>query len=386
MKNVLFIHQSAELYGSDKALLKLLLNIDRYKINPVVIIPNEGPLFYELKNNNIEVFIAPVIKLHRGIFTIKNFFKTIRDFLKSYYTLSKLDKKYNFNIVYSNTLAVLAGYFFSLVKAKKHVWHVHEIVLKPKLVSKLYAFLLNSKNNNFTIYNSIATEEYWQSQTKNSKANYKLIYNGLEPFENNCTLEVIKKYKKELTGLENSILIGLVGRINKNKGHEQLIKAFSKIVEKHDHVKLLIVGTTSPNQEKYLNSINQIIENYKLEEKIIILPFQDNIELIWSIIDIAVVPSLIPESFGFVALEAMLKQKPVIASNFGGVSEIVLNEETGLLINPFKTEEIITALTKLITDEMLRLEMGKKGFLRAVHNFSLEKYCNLIQEILLKES
>ena len=71
MISILFIHQSADLYGSDKTLLQLLTYIDRTKFNPVVVIPIDGPLKVELERLNIEVYITPVLKLYRNIITPK---------------------------------------------------------------------------------------------------------------------------------------------------------------------------------------------------------------------------------------------------------------------------------------------------------------------------
>ena len=56
MKNILFIHQSAELYGSDKTLLLLLKYLDKSKYNPLVVLPNEGPLKQELEKENIHTW------------------------------------------------------------------------------------------------------------------------------------------------------------------------------------------------------------------------------------------------------------------------------------------------------------------------------------------
>ncbi|WP_373941981.1 hypothetical protein OEG92_00860 [Polaribacter sejongensis] len=74
MKNILFIHQSADLYGSDKTLLYLLESI-KDVANVIVVVPEEGPLTEEFKKLNIEVFIIPVIKVSRQLFTNFNVFK-----------------------------------------------------------------------------------------------------------------------------------------------------------------------------------------------------------------------------------------------------------------------------------------------------------------------
>ena len=82
MKNILFIHQSAELYGSDKTLLLLLKHLDKTKFYPVVILPNDGPLKIELEKIKIEVHVAPVLKLYRKMFSPKNLITFFSDIKK----------------------------------------------------------------------------------------------------------------------------------------------------------------------------------------------------------------------------------------------------------------------------------------------------------------
>ena len=113
MINILFIHQSAELYGSDKTLLLLLKHLDKTKFYAVVVLPNEGILKDELEKENIKVVIAPVLKLSRKMFTPKNIFNFLKDIKKGISILDKLNKEHNFEIVYSNTLAVLLGMIFA---------------------------------------------------------------------------------------------------------------------------------------------------------------------------------------------------------------------------------------------------------------------------------
>ena len=113
MKNILFIHQSAELYGSDKTLLLLIKNLDKSKFYPIVILPNEGPLKKELESESIIVVIAPVLKLYRKMFTPKKLVGFLKDFKKGFSVLRKLNEEYKFEIIYSNTLAVLLGFFFA---------------------------------------------------------------------------------------------------------------------------------------------------------------------------------------------------------------------------------------------------------------------------------
>lgn len=381
MKNILFVHQSAEMYGSDKTLLLLIKHIDKQKFFPIVVLPSEGPLKLELEKENIEVFIAPVIKLHRKMFTPKNLLLLLNHFRQGFITLSKLHKKYRFEIIYSNTLAVLIGYLFARIKGIKHIWHVHEIIESPKIVSKIFSFLLSRKSNFFTIYNSKATAIFWESFFEKRK-NYVVISNGLEIPLLDFPIDEIKLVRNNLFEVKDEIVIGLVGRINRWKGQFLLLEAFNNLIKKHSNLKLIFVGSTMENQQHIINEINSKIQKYQIENDVKIIPFQSNINTIWKAIDIAIVPSTEPEPFGLVAVEAMLALKPVVASNHGGLTEIIDHLQTGFLVEPNNVQELTNAIEKLIDDKKLRIEMGQKGYNRAAEQFSIQKYVSEIEKAL----
>ena len=179
MKNILFIHQSAELYGSDKTLLIFLQNINKNNFFTVVVLPNEGPLKLELEKIGIKVVVTPVLKLYRDIFTFKNGINFIKDSFKSISTVNKLHKEHNFDIVYSNTLAVLLGVFFSFKNRIKHIWHVHEIIEHPKPIAWLFPKLLYYFSNTI-ICNSEATKENIVKREKRNSNKIIVVHNGIQ--------------------------------------------------------------------------------------------------------------------------------------------------------------------------------------------------------------
>ncbi|WP_430399725.1 glycosyltransferase family 4 protein [Flavobacterium sp.] len=380
MKNILFIHQSAELYGSDKTLLLLIKNLDKSKFYPIVILPNEGPLKKELENESIKVVIAPVLKLYRKMFSPKNLLGFLQDFQSGFLVLRKLNKEYKFDIIYSNTLAVLLGFFFAKKNNINHVWHVHEIIESPKLIRKIFSYLIASKTNNVVVFNSNATAVFWKEKSKKTYRS-EIVWNGLEIFKEKLSDVKRIELKKELfNSRDNEIIIGLVGRISRWKGQQLLLKSFKKLNK--ENIRLVFIGSPPPNQDEFLIELNDNIKSFKLIDKVQIIPFQEKIHEIWQLIDIAVVPSIEPEPFGLVAVEAMLANKPVIAANHGGLTEIVVNNETGILFKPSDVENLSNALGILIDSEELRIKYGIKGFERALNNFTVESYSNKIQNIL----
>lgn len=369
MINVLFIHQSAELYGSDKTILLLVKNLDKSKINPLVVLPSEGPLKEELEKLNINVEVAPVLKLYRDLFKLKNIIRFVKDYWIGFKKINSLQKKYNFDIVYSNTLAVLLGFLASKCFKIPHIWHVHEIIESSSFIKSFYKLLLNNKTNNLVIFNSNATQEFWNIKLKND-----VVWNGVETYS-----DVVYEKKQE-----ENIKIALVGRISRWKGQQLLLDAFHNVQKKEPNLELLFVGSVPPNQEHFLIDLQDKISGLNLDDKVKIIPFQKDIEAVWKSIDIAVVPSTEPEPFGLVAIEAMMSGKPVVGANHGGLKEIIIHNETGLLFEPNNQKELEFCLERLIYNKQLRKEFGTNGLERAKTFFSLENYVKTIEELLVR--
>lgn len=384
MKNILFIHQSAELYGSDKTLLLLLKNLDKNKFKPIVLLPFDGPLKEALENENIEVVIAPVLKLYRKLFTPKNLIGFFKDIKAAFKIVNELHSKYQFTLIYSNTLAVLLGIMFAWKNNIKHLWHVHEIIEKPSLFKKAFVGLLSLKSNTHIVYNSQATKVFWELN-KSIINKGVVIWNGIEiNTPESSTSELFDIRKNLFLAQPNEIILALVGRISRWKGQMILLDAFNNLVQKNENIKLVFVGAPPPNQEKFQEDLEERITSFKLNDKVLIIPFQNEIHKIWQAIDIAVVPSTEPEPFGMVAIEAMLAHKPIVASNHGGLTEIIENNATGFLVTPNSVQDLVIALEKLIQNEVLRKEMGEKGYLRVTTAFSVEQYVDSFEKFFEK--
>ena len=377
MINILFIHQSAELYGSDKTLLLLLKHIDKTRFYPVVVLPNEGPLKSELDKENIKVVIAPVLKVYRKMFTPQNILKFVKDIKKGVDALDILNKHHHFDIVYSNTLAVLLGIIYAKKRKIKHLWHVHEIIVHPKVIASIFPKIL-MRYSNLVICNSNATQNNLTVRIPELKSKTKVIYNGMELNSENKAVA----QKTDFGFNETDIIITLVGRISRLKGHKLLLDVFTNHLIKNENIKLLFVGSPVEGQEQYLDEIQNSINRNKLQTKVKILPFLNDLNGIWSITDIAIMPSTEAESFGLVAVEAMLAKKPVVASDLGGLSEIVINNKTGFLFDPNSKEALSEALFKLIESPSLRSEFGEKGYERAIKEFSITKHVQQFEAVL----
>ncbi len=386
MKSILFIHQSAELYGSDKTILMFISHLDKQKYLPIVVLPFDGPLKREFENNNIKVVIAPVLKLYRKMFTPKGIFKFFKEYNDGLKILKELHEKYNFEIVYSHTLASLIGIVFAKKFKIKHLWHVQEIIAKPVLFNKGFIKLLSLKCNDVAVYDSKTTMEFWIKDQPELAKKSEFVCNGLDvsqkPEPDEVSIQHIRNHFYKVQ--PDELVIALVGRINSWKGQPLLLEAFQSIAEKYNNTKLVFIGAAPPNQEFFETNLKAKISEYKLDNRVSIIPFQENIYAFWDAIDIAVVPSTEPEPFGMVAIEAMIAKKPVVAANHGGLTETVVHNHNGLLFEPNNAKALAEALKILILDAEKRKLLGQNGYYRTIEHFSLEKHMEKFETIFEK--
>jgi glycosyltransferase involved in cell wall biosynthesis len=180
---------------------------------------------------------------------------------------------------------------------------------------------------------------------------------------------------------QSHTVIGLVGRINSWKGQPLLLDAFSMIASEYPFARLVFIGSAPPNQDFFVEDLQTSIANLNLAHQVRIIPFQQNIWQLWDSVDIAVVPSTEPEPFGMVAIEAMLAKKPVIAANHGGLTEIVLPNETGFLFEPGNAEALAQSLRQMLDNPQLRTRFGEAGYDRAAVHFSLDSHVRKFEQI-----
>jgi glycosyltransferase involved in cell wall biosynthesis len=317
------------------------------------------------------------------MFTPKNLITFFREYKEGVAVLDKLNKEYDFKLVYTHTLAALIGIIFANKRKIKHLWHVQEIIAKPKIFNLAFKKLLSLNCNHKVIYDSKATMNFWIKNNKTLTAKSMAVWNGIElnniqTFKDEDLVEIRENYFKSN---KDEIIIALVGRINSWKGQQLLLTAFNILSKTNQNIKLVYLGSAPPNQEIFEIDLKNKIKEYNLEEKVIIIPFQKDITKFWNSIDIAVVPSTEPEPFGMVVIEAMLAKKPVVASNHGGPTEIVIDNETGFLFESSNEILLANAILKLVDNPNLRNSFGEKGYQRVLNTFSLESHVNHFEKI-----
>jgi glycosyltransferase involved in cell wall biosynthesis len=147
-------------------------------------------------------------------------------------------------------------------------------------------------------------------------------------------------------------------------------------------LELIFIGSPPKNQEIFEEKLKEKIKLWGLSNKCKIIPFQDKIWEIYDMLDVVVVPSTEPEPFGLVALEGMLSKKPVIASNHGGIVEIIDNNKSGLLFKANDKKDLKRCLMRVLDNDKLRNQMGIAGKERADKFFTAKAHVAKILNLL----
>ncbi len=306
----------------------------------------------------------------------------------SFFYLLKIITNYklqitNYNIIVGHILPLgTVCYFLSKIIKLRYSVILHGMdlayALKTEKKKKLTRKIL--KNSEKIICGNSYTKNLVQSFDSNLKNKLSIVNPGIDThFVRNPkkTEELKNKYN-----LNEKIVLFSIGRLVKRKGFDKTIESLPQILKKIPNLAYVIAG--SGEDEAYLKN-----KAKKLPNNIIFLGNISNEDRsIWfNICDIFIMPARNIngdfEGFGIVYLEAGLLGKPVIAGDSGGVRDAVIDNVSGLLVNPENTQDISEKIIKLALDPKLRNELGEQGKRRAVVNFTWEKQIEKLKNIII---
>ncbi|MDN3513895.1 MAG: glycosyltransferase family 4 protein [Candidatus Brocadia sp.] len=222
--------------------------------------------------------------------------------------------------------------------------------------------------------------KHWIEKYPCLKEKFITIHNGIdiEKFKDNIKEDEKKQIKTSLEIEDDELVIGMVAGFRPEKGHEYAFKALKLVIASGVHVKLVLIG--DGERRDYLQSIARELGIW---DNIIWLGLQKEPKGYLSIFDIFLMPSTAVETFSIAMLEALAMNKPVIATDLGGTSEMVIDGQNGFLIRPKNPEEIAAKIKYLIEnpDNLKRLSQNTRA--SVINKFTKELMVRKTEEFLL---
>lgn len=381
--NLLFLHTSSILGGSERSFLDLLNGISRDpSFELTIALPSDGPLREEAQA------IAPQSRLARIPFpgyteraTQKNPWLSLLllataaaplgRYIQSYKTLLQSRQ---IDCVYSNGIKChLSSLLLRRFRDFRLVWHLQDFF---PTVPYVRAFLnLHKRGPDAVIANSNAVlEQFREIMPKHWTPNLSTVYNAVDP-------NTYQPGRFE----SNEIVVTIVGMLTPWKGQHLFIQAATELSRLFPEAKFMIVGDEvykTQGETGYKSHLQDLVRSGGIEDRVEFTGFVRDLSGIYARSDIVVHASLKPEPFGRVIIEAMSCQKAVVATRGGGVPEIIRDGVDGVLVDMGNASQLSAAIRRLIEKKDLRESLGRQARARVLSQFTSSHFSSQIIEIL----
>lgn len=420
MKTILALHSSADLYGSDRSLFRLVTGGLDFRF--IVVVPYEGPLCDALREKGVAVHVHPLAVIRRRLFTPWGLLFLAGQLIRQTLFLRRLIREEGVDLVMANTTAVLGGEWAAAWAGRPYLQYVREIVEKPRLVARFLSWRARWATRVLCV--SEGTRRNFVAQDPAIADKTFVLYNGIQvgKFQGGERAKV----RKELGISDDTVLVGALGRISPFKGMDFLVNAAAVFLKAHPQadVHFVIVGSAFREKAEKLKcgkadmgtgggeisafqhvsmsafaallpAERELLERIKgtgFGDRISWQPFREDVADVLAGLDVFVLPSMLPDPLPTVVLEAMAAGKPVIGTRMGGVPEMVVDDGeqetgdrrqgTGILVGAGDEAGLAGALGRLVPNADLRAKMGLAGSERCLKFFSVDRYLHDVRQHL----
>jgi glycosyltransferase involved in cell wall biosynthesis len=387
---ILFIHHANDMYGADIGLIHSIQSLDRQEYFPIVILPADMPtgmLSPELERLGVEYHFANLGILRRKYLKPRAILRLAIELLKGIAYVRSIARDRRVALVYTNTFVTVSGAIGGKLAGVPVLWHIREILSLPRPVRWLLCKTLGLCADRVVCI-SKAVRDSVLKEAPNLARKSVVVYNAVSVAANDGVGKDIG-LREELRLPQGAPLVGMVGRISHWKGQEILAEAAALVLRNHRDAHFVAVGSYFADESHYLQKLTSLISDLGLDGKFHLVGYRSNVTDVYRALDVFVLPSMKPEPFGRVTVEAMMQGRAVIATNHGGTVELIEDGVTGMLVPPSDTTALAAAIESLLVARPMREKMGRAAALYAKQNFGLPGYGsqmrNIINELVAQE-
>ena len=370
---VCFISHSAAKGGAERSLLELVDVLREKGIEVYVVLPVHGPLVEELTKRGIAFCILPY-KWWMG--KDSPTWKRMGRILLNLVTIIPLVlriKRWECDVVCTNTVTICVGAFAARFLKLPHLWFIHEFAYEHHgllfdLGSKLSLWLINHLST-MCIVNSNAVAHKYQHYIDPSKL--RVIYQSV-------TVPKDISAEEAPVATNTGIRCVIVGALQEGKRQEEAILSIGELVHVGINAELFIVGDGNP---KYRDYLQKLVSGNELDRYVKFIGYVENPFPFVKSADVVLMCSR-NEAFGRVTVEAMKIGKPVIGARSGGTIELIREGFNGFLYTPGDYKELAAKIKYLYEHPDVVRDMGKNGQQWTKERFTQERYGEEVLTIL----
>nr|MBI3613634.1 glycosyltransferase family 4 protein [Nitrospirota bacterium] len=342
--------------GGEISLLALLQGLDRTRWNPEVVVPSEGEVAVRCREAGLHTHVVP----------LPSIFKARLYFLSSIILLRRVILKTCSVIVHANGsramfYAGLAGW----LAGRPVIWHVRV----ADRDSPLDRFLFRLASVVVVNSQAVASRFSWAQPGQ-----VRCIYNGVD-LTRFYPRAPSPEVRRALGIPDGTPVVTSVGRFVSYKGYEYLLEAARLVCDVRPEVHWVLAG-----EGELKGALIARAHTLGVENQVHFTGWREDTPELLALCDVFVLPSL-GEHFGRVLIEAMGMAKAIVATDAGGVPEVVAHGETGLLVPPAQPKPLADAVLSLLADPARAARLGLAGRKRAEAQFSLDRHVRAVEAL-----
>lgn len=382
------LESSSQLGGVQHSTFNLLKHLDRDKWDVLVLCPEEGKLPDMLRAEGIEVRIVPLTPMHstsvwtRGLGRVPSPYAWLRNGLILLQSVGRIAVEIHEAKAQLLLTKGLQSHFIGGMAAKRAnipcVWHLQDLIserlggMNLRLTSMFMQRYASS-----VIADGQAIRGQYPPMVRES---ITVILNGIdtELFRPGSAPHV----RNELEIPQDAVLIGHVARITPWKGQKELLEAFCSIAELHRDAHLLFVGSPLFDGEAYMHALFRMAQQSPYANRVHFAGYRVDLPEVLRAIDIAAYPSLEKDTSPLALLSAMSCGLPVVGFSIDGVTELISDGVSGLMVPIGDVSALAAALSRLITEKSFRKQIGMKSRETAINRFDMVMYIQAIEQVL----
>jgi glycosyltransferase involved in cell wall biosynthesis len=274
-------------------------------------------------------------------------------------------------VIHINTTALLVGGLLGRPGGARRLWHVHEIVRSPKLLALMFrAAPLATADRVVAVSDAVVQNLIGRRVRRNR---LRVVHNGIE------AARFVDEAERRVGDFTTVVYLG---RLNRWKGYEDFVEAASTVARSQPRARFVLAGDPPAGEEWRTADLRTRIEKAGLNSTVEVRGFVEDTRSFLRDADVVVIPSREPDPLPIVALEAMAAGCAVVATNEGGLPEMIRDEESGLLVAARDVPAIASAINRLVADPRLRARLGSAARERARADFGAERFISRMLEVV----
>ncbi len=355
-RTVLFLHSSSEHYGADRQLALLAGGLDGARWRPLAVLPDAGPLAADLSALGVEVLIRPQLAVvRRQAATPPGAAWLTLAAAADARWLRRLIAQRGVALVHSNTSVVLGGAPAARLAGIPHVWHVREIYARWGRLWPVHRRILLRGAAALPCVSQATAAQFGRGPGQAPPGTVTVIPDGLSRLPTRAP----RAAARQALGLPpHAPVIALLGRVTDWKGQSVLVRALAEPELAARGAVGLLAGDAWPGAEARLAALLALARRLGVADRLVHAGFRDDVETVYGAADVVTVPSTAPDPLPNAALEAAAAGCAVVASDHGGLPEILADGHTGRLVAPGDPAALARALAALLDDPAERHTLG----------------------------